>query len=47
MLIHKKLVKKMLKNPTVQAKYQAQREAFVLLDERLRKRQIRLRRSAR
>jgi len=39
MLTHEQLVKKMLKNPAVQAEHDAQAEAFALLDELLRARQ--------
>src|SRR4051794_15469268 len=39
MLTHEQLVKKMLKNPAVQAEYDAQAEEFDLLDELLRARQ--------
>ena len=39
MLTHEQLVKKMLKNPAVQAEYDAQAEEFALLDELLRARQ--------
>jgi transcriptional regulator with XRE-family HTH domain len=38
MLTHEQLVKKMLKNPEVQAEYNAQAEEFALLDELLRAR---------
>src|ERR1700731_3012904 len=38
MLTHEQLVKKMLKNPAVQAEYDAQAEEFALLDELLRAR---------
>src|SRR5205809_3721998 len=39
MLTHEQLVKKMLKDPAVQAEYDAQAEEFALLDELLRARQ--------
>jgi transcriptional regulator with XRE-family HTH domain len=39
MLTHEQLIKKMLKKPAVKAEYDAQAEAFVLLDELLRARQ--------
>jgi predicted transcriptional regulator len=38
MMTHKQLVKRMLKNPAVQAVYDAQAEEFALLDELLRAR---------
>jgi DNA-binding XRE family transcriptional regulator len=39
MLTHKRLLNEMLKNPKVQAEYDAQGEEFALLDELLRARQ--------
>ncbi len=38
MKTHKELVKKLLKNPAVKAEYDAQKEAFALLDEMLKAR---------
>ncbi len=38
MKTHKELVKKLLKNPAVKAEYDAQKEAFALLDEMLQAR---------
>ncbi len=39
MLTHKEMVSRMLKNPAVQAEYDAQEAEFALLDELLRARQ--------
>src|SRR3974390_1911168 len=38
MLTHKRLVKKMMRNPTVRKEYEAQAEEFALLDELLKAR---------